>query len=1749
MSRRPHPRPHLLALAAAAALGSLSGAPAQAASCTWNPATGNWANAGNWTCAVVPGAADSATIGAAKTVTINSGQSILNLTNSGNVNIDAFLLSLQGGGGTTNTGVINVGAGPIPNNAALNIGAGHNVNNAGGVINVSADSVVNQFGSTISGGTINTTGTGKLVAFNSGSNFLDTVTLNGTLDMASAYGVERVTNGLVLNGTVNIGAASIFAPQGNQAISGTGSIVFADNNGNNRLNVEAGNLTLGSGVTVRGVTGYIGQQAFAGGTSTLTNQGTIAADVAGGYIEVNVNGGVTNTGTMRANNGGILWLDASGPGIANAGGTIRADNGGAVFLNGVTIDGGTLATTTGGVLMGASNGNNFLNNTALTANSVLDLATKPGAIERITGGLALNGTINIGNGSILAPQGNQTIGGNGTIVFADNNGNNRLNVEAGNLTLGAGVTVRGNTGVIGLQNFAGGNATLTNNGTIQADVNGGTITLAALAGGASIVNNGTLAAKNGGTLMLNSSITNNVGSQILAGAGSTVWQNGVTLNGVININGTGSFRASASSNNFLDNATFTGTLDLASAVGYERVTNGLVLNGGVNIANGSILAPQGNQTISGSGTIVFADNNTNNRLNVEAGNLTLGAGITVRGNTGVIGGQSFAGGNATLTNQGLIAADVSGGTVRVNVNNGITNTGTLQANNGGTLWLDPSGAGIANAGGTIRADNSGVVYFNGVTIDGGTLATSTGGRMIASNNSNNFLNNTTLNGVLDIASAYGVQRVTGGMVLGGAINVGSASILATQGDQTISGTGSIVFADANGSNRFNLEAGNLTLGAGVTVRGNTGVIGNQNFAGGAATLTNNGTINSDGGGTITINPNGALTNNGLFRAQNGTLAVARNVAGTGTLQVDATGTMNLANGGNTQGKLAMGAAGAVLNLGNGNLTITGDYTNAAAGSGNSFNRRAGVAGTGQIVAGGDVAQALFGTGITGGNTANATMTIGNVRVGANTFNYQIGNTGTTGPTLRGAIQTTAGGGNLTDGRLSGSGVTASNYSAGVPGSNSGNLAVTFTAASAGALAPLAGQVLNLRSNFENIADQKLNIVLAGGAAAYNAAVGSAAPTPIVIGNQRVGGSVSQALTVSNTAAAGNYSEDLSASFGNNTGAATNNAGTLAAVLAGSSNAAAMKVGVDTTSSGAKSGTVTLNYATTGAVNGVANNLGPASAGTQTINVSGNVYQAAAGQLQGNTLNFGTLQVGQNVSQDLVVRNTASGAAGFVEDLNASFGASGNSQITGSGALNGILAGTNSTAANGTMKVTVTGATAGALNSGIAVNYQSAGAVGGASNGLGTLAVGSEQFNVNGTITALANVINQASPQLNTPTLNLGAVRVGAASPTGTVSVTNVATAAPQAALNASITPTSGPISAGGSFNLLAPGATDAASLVVGLNTGTAGNFTGVNAGKATIAFVSDANNVGGCAPNCQLNLASQVVNVEGKVYTAAAGQLNAPGSINFGTVRVGTALGTQTVTIANVAVASALNDTLTGTMAVSGAGFSGNGASIAGLAAGGPTGSMQIGMDTSSAGVKNGSAKVGFISHNPDISDLVLADSQSVALAGTVNALADPMFSKTAGAANFSCSGGLCTLNMGTLLQGSGTASSTLKLTNAAAGPADDLTGSFDFTGFSGFGDSGFGPVSLAAGMDMLGLTLSLDTSALGSFSSGFTFNGFSHNAFQSDYALNAIRFLVEGVVVAQGGGNVPEPATLWLVLAAGAGGLAARRRAQRRAH
>ncbi|MBL8359401.1 MAG: choice-of-anchor D domain-containing protein [Rubrivivax sp.] len=1671
MSRQPQRR-NALATSIALALAAWPAVTPHAASCTWLPTSGNWGAAANWSCGIVPGAADDATIALTRTVTIDTAQAIRNLGNAGTLNLDAFLLSLAGGGGTTNTGTINVGG---ASTAALQMNGGHNITNTGGLISIGNGSSLNQFGGTIAGGTIGTSGTGALTVFNSSANFLSGVTLNGLMDMSSNPGSrQRVTGGITLGGTgvVTINGNSILSFEGTQTIAGNGTFVFGSTGGGNRFDLDGtGTTTLAAGSTIRGHSGTIGQEINIGGTQVLQNLGLISADTSGGTISF-TGSTVDNRSILEARNSGTLVLNTD---VAQtASGVIHADTAGVVLHNGSRITGGTITTAGGGVL-----------------------------------------------------------------------------------------------------------------------------------------------------------------------------------------------RASGSSTSFLDAVTLSGTLDLAGG-GRERVANGMTLSGGtININNNGILSFEGNGTLGGSGTIVFGATGAGNRLDLDGnGTTTFGPNVVVRGQNGTIGQEINISGTQTLVNNGLISADAAGGTISI-MQSAVTNNGTLEARNGGTLALRSN---VTQSGtGTILGDG-GVVTLEGVRVTGGTIASGGTGAVRPNGSGANYLDATRITGTLDMGGGAR-ERVNNGLVVDGLINLNGNGILSFEDTQTVSGSGAIVLGSTGGGNRIDLDGnGTTTFGANVTVRGHSGTIGQQINIAGTQTLVNLGTIHADSGGAISL-VDSAVVNHGLLRASSGSLNFGVNVSGTGTLQSDPGGTINLANGGNAQGRLAMGAAGSAIHVGNGNLTISNDYTNIGAGSGNSFNRRAGVTGTGQVVAGGDAAQVITGGSVTGGTTTSATLTIGAVRVGTpTTFNYQVANAGTTGPTLRGAIQTSVNGGNLTDPRLSGSGVTASNYNAGAPGGSSGDLAVTFATATPGAIAPLTGQVLNLRSNFENIPDQKLNIVVGAGAGAYVPATGDAT-APVTLPNQRVGGTASTTLTVTNTASGpGGFVEDLKALVSSVTGFVTGS-GTIVNRQAGTSGtgSGAITVGVDTTAAGNRSGTVNLQYRSQGTVAGAAiPGLAEITAGTQGVGVSGNVYQPATGQIVTAPLNFGTVQVGQVVSQPLVIGNIATGAGGYVEDLNAAFGSATDTRILGAGSIAGVRGGTTSTTTGtGAMTVSVDTSAVGSVAGSIRVNYTSAGAVAGVSNGLGLLARGGEDYAVTGNIEA--TVIATAKPVTNgilspsAVTVNLGNLRIGTAT-SQSLSVLNQAVGGDQAQLKGTISGTGAPVTTAGSITALLPGATSTAMSIGVSGAAPAGPI----GGGATISWISDASNIGGCGTTCELGLPSQAVNLAGAVYRLAQPQISTgtvtiaarvgdavaasrpvtltnvspdiyteglkatvsgasgnaqhnggsianlaaggtdatsirvglastatPGAgsgsvqlafvstgagttgapdiaattptgmidvqsrvytpatgsatgrtVDFGTVRVGDTVAARNVTVTNTAAATALNDTLRADLSTIGGPVIQGGSPITGLGAGAAA-AFSVGLNTTAAGLVDRSGTIGYLSQNPDMADASGGADEGVRVLATINNLANADFDQLAGAGVLTQSGTDYVLDLGTITLGGGL-SVVLGLDNDVAGPADALTGSFDLSGADDFGYTGWGPIAtaLAAGEGIGGLTINF--TALGAHEDTIVFNGLGINPSDPTGLGQVRRLLIRANVVDGGGGPVPEPGTLVLILGAAAGALVARRRRER---
>ena len=425
---------------------------------------------------------------------------------------------------------------------------------------------------------------------------------------------------------------------------------------------------------------------------------------------------------------------------------------------------------------------------------------------------------------------------------------------------------------------------------------------------------------------------------------------------------------------------------------------------------------------------------------------------------------------------------------------------------------------------------------------------------------------------------------------------------------------------------------------------------------------------------------------------------------------------------------------------------------------------------------------------------------------------------------------------------------------------------------------------------------------------------------------------------------------------------------------------------------------------------------------------------------------------------------------------------------------------------------------------------------GARNGSATVSLVSDASNIgncapncqlnlpNQIVNVNANVYRLANPALNTGTVTVAA-RVGdAVAANQAVSISNASPDVYTEGLRVNIVGASGNAQHnGGSIANLAGQGTNSSSLQVGLNS-TA--VAGVTSGTVSLGYVSTGDGTTG-APD--LALGTGLVTVNGKIYTPAQAQIGNT-AINFGIVHVGDSVGPIALNVSNVAPATALNDTLRASFGAVSGPFSGTG-SIAGLVVGGTDGaSMKIGLDTSSAGLFDGSGSISLASHNDDMTDLVLSPA-SLILSAQVNNYANPVFVKTGGAGSLSGSGDTFTLDLGDLILGSGVSTASLGVLNDVFGPADLVDGTFNLSGVDDFTLSGFVPFSgLGAGDLFAGLLASFAANSLGSFDDTIVLNALAYNASGYEQTLS-VTLLLHADVLQQAA--VPEPPVIVLLAAA----------------
>jgi hypothetical protein len=415
------------------------------------------------------------------------------------------------------------------------------------------------------------------------------------------------------------------------------------------------------------------------GTYTVTVTGpdavgSVRLDDPGATLDITGTGTLSVSGSTVVQSG-TLEIDPSG--LLENGGTLTVKSGGTLNLNG-TVQGGTLVIDHGGDLETST--------TIPGVPGTLDNVTVLGGLTLNSGFFRLSGSTTVENASGTAPG---VIRVEATAYLSLSAISSKVVLNGGyiydsSLTIEKGALVRGYGGFFEGQEQA---SEVHNDGTINADVSGQSLSIGQSSGGlSSFVNDGLVLASHGGNLSVDnddvdSSIdpwTNNADGVIRVVDGGTLQLGGKATNlGLI---------ASINSNISFGNSTYQGG-DAVTNAGQISVKGGEFFLG---IANDTF----NSWTDSGSIKTVSAATDIRGNGTIAVGGIFDINGGTVAGSGQVDDGGSIklAGGTVTLASLSIdTGATFSGfGTVT----DGLTNSGTISAEHG-KLDLE---AGVAGSG-------------------------------------------------------------------------------------------------------------------------------------------------------------------------------------------------------------------------------------------------------------------------------------------------------------------------------------------------------------------------------------------------------------------------------------------------------------------------------------------------------------------------------------------------------------------------------------------------------------------------------------------------------------------------------------------------------------------------------------------------------------------------------------------------------------------------------------------------------------------------------------------------------------------------------------------------------------------------------------------------------------------------------------------------------------------------------------------
>ena len=842
----------------------------------------------------------------------NSGLTLVNGTGGTvNANVSSQSLTLNGTGGITNQGVLEATGGGI-----LQISS--DVANAGG--NITANSGTVNVDDAVTGGMLNTAGTGVLET--SGSAALNSVTItSGSTYTAPLNTTTALTGTLTNDGSLQLNAGSAtntyLEIEANTTLQGGGTVTLnsGDTNGLVYIQENGSNLTLTNADNLIQGYGDIGD-----GGLTLVNAapGVINADVSGRTLTLDGTGGITNAGLLEATLGGALQISTP---VNDSGGSVTADAG--TVIVSTTVQGGTLTTAGGGTLeTGGTATLDGLSQGPITLPSGSTYTGPLNTVTNVQGTIVIGGNIQLNAGSAtnteLTLVGDTTLQGAGTVTLnsGDNNGKVYIQESEGGFTLTNQVTIQG-YGVIG--NSA---LTLVNapGATIDANVSGQTLTINPSGGFTN--SGGTLEASGGGILALSGSSLENAGGTIEVNGSTSVVQfvNGATIEGGTLTTVNGGTLGVPNTSITLDGST-EGALTISGGSIYNGALNtdtsvlGTINNvGAMELFAGSATNTEvtlvADTTLQGAGAVTLNSGDNNGQVYIEAA--TAGLTLTNVDNLiqgyGVIGNSSLAFVNEAA---GTVDANIATDTLLLNGSGNIINLGLMEATNGGILQITNV---VENAGANITADGGTVLIDAGASIRGGTLNSLGGGTLGLGTGTaviDGSANAITLSAGSTWTAGLGSQTTLLGTIVNQGnfqLNAGSATntVLNIGTNTTLQGGGTITLNSGDNNGQVYVESDNASV---LTDQDNTiqgyGVIGNGGMALDVASAAS---IDANAAGDVLVlNGGGGVANSGTLEATNGgALHVATVVANSGIVSANG-GTVDIV-GGTVEGGTLSGAA-------------------------------------------------------------------------------------------------------------------------------------------------------------------------------------------------------------------------------------------------------------------------------------------------------------------------------------------------------------------------------------------------------------------------------------------------------------------------------------------------------------------------------------------------------------------------------------------------------------------------------------------------------------------------------------------------------------------------------------------------------------------------------------------------------------------------------------------------------------------------